>query len=88
MARKIKQVTFNTSQEKELLELAESMENFSWWVKSKLQDELARRKTGIDLAIFRSVEKLIDAKLAGKIVIQDTQIKAGSNDEIDPDQFF
>lgn len=76
------------SQEKELLELADSMNNFSWWVKCKLQDELARRKTGIDPAILHAVEKLINVKLASKGVITDTKSKTGGNDEIDPDQFF
>lgn len=88
MARKIKQVTFNTSQEKGLLELADSMDNFSWWVKSKLQDEIDRRKTGIDPAMLQAVEKLIDAKLASKVLITHAKSKTGDNDEIDPDQFF
>jgi len=88
MARKIKQVTFNTSKEKELLELADSIENFSWWVKSKLQYELTRNKTGIDPAILQAVGRLIDAKLASRVVMPDTKSKAGNNDDIDQHQFF
>jgi len=38
------------SKEKELLELVDSMDNFSWWVKSRLQGEIIRRKTGVDPA--------------------------------------
>lgn len=88
MARKIKQVTFNTSREKDLLKLAESMMNFSGWVKDKLRDEIARQTIGIDPAILNAVEKMIDVKLASKIVTTDTRSKAGNNNEIDPNQFF
>lgn len=88
MARKVKQVSFNTLQEKELLELADSMENFSGWVKSTLRNELIRRNTGIDQAILQAVDKLIEAKIASKIAIPDVKGKAGDNDDIDPEQFF
>ena len=88
MARKVKQVTFNTAQEKELLILADSIDNFSGWVKSKLRDELARRITGIDPAILQVVEKFIDVKLAGKVANPDTKSQANNNHDIDSEQFF
>ncbi len=44
MDRKIKQIAFNLTTERELLELAETMPNFSGWVKDKLREDIYKTK--------------------------------------------
>jgi DNA topoisomerase VI subunit B len=66
MGRKVKAVYFNEEKEKDLLEYANNIENFSVWVKDQIRKNMqAKGKTGIDPEIKCFIEKLIDEKLAG-----------------------
>ena len=79
MARKIKQVYFNLVRDKELLEIAEGIDNFSDWVKKCLKAEI--REPDIESLVNRLIaKKLIDThvetKLARRIETPDQPIKA------------
>lgn len=68
MGSKLKAVYFNKNTEADLLSFADNISNFSEWVKRKIRQELQFQKTGVDPEIKNLIEKLIETKLAGKVI--------------------
>ena len=60
MRKKIKNVYFNLAKEKDLLEFADRVDNFSDWVKDRIRQVLAGNK---DEDLIRLVEKIVDERL-------------------------
>jgi len=90
VGRKIKAVYFNSKTEAPLLDFADGLENFSEWVKGCIRRELWALETGIDPAIEELVERLLETKLAGRVVAQTDQDQEMADEDIsnDLDAFF
>lgn len=93
---KIKGVWFNLDipREVDLCQYADSMENFSNFVKKKLTEDKLLKEQGppedpkLDpQEIAALVETLLETKLAGRIVATD-QVEKNEESNVDMDQFF
>lgn len=89
MGRRVRPVYFNDQAEADLLEFTYSLANFSDWVKKKIRGEFQARETGISPEIAALVERLLEAKLAGRVMVAD-QGKGEEKVDVtgDVEQFF
>ena len=88
MARKIKAVYFNSELDHRLLEFADGLSNFSDWVKRRIAREIAKNETGVDPEIAALVERLVEVKLAGRLVRSEENAEAKDTLVEDIDKFF
>jgi hypothetical protein len=92
MGRKIKPVYFSKEKDRSLLEYIQQLPNFSDWVKQQIRRELESQKTGIDPELKSVIEHLLEAKLAGRVVLAEAQEEKVKKKEIDVasdlEQFF
>lgn len=83
MARQIKSVSFNLPQDRQLLELANSIK-FSDWVKQKLQQDIhTDNKINIPTELLDEVRKIVKSMISNMVVEPKQE-----NDDVDYNQFF
>jgi hypothetical protein len=88
MARKIKAVYFNSELDHRLLEFADGLQNFSDWVKRRIEREIVKYETGVDPEIAALVERLVEVKLAGRLVRSEENVESKDTLLEDIDKFF
>lgn len=64
--------------ESELLEYADTLPNFSKWVKERLRQAKELQDKGLDPAVIEAIERLIDVKLANKVISVKEEVKKPS----------
>lgn len=88
MARKIKAVYFNSELDHRLLKFADGLQNFSDWVKRRIEREIVKYEIGVDPEIAALVERLVEVKLAGRLVRSEENVESKDTLLEDIDKFF
>jgi len=71
-----------------LLEFADGLQNFSDWVKRRIEREIVKYETGVDPEIAALVERLVEVKLAGRLVRSEENVESKDTLLEDIDKFF